>query len=174
MIHELWRSYLPSDHVSIPNTVYTRMAIGACVGQSLNAKCGLADASTSTEIRNESTRGLCSTPNPRGRVQITADPLQWNHRPSLHDARKTLIMATPFTVTQRLSHDFLFHFTTDYIRWPDGPGVCAKIFRSLRLNCSWKVIYHLCVLQKLATQSCITCHLVRKWARGIQVTVERC
>lgn len=35
------------------------------LGQSLNAKCGLADASTSSEIRNESNSKQYSTPKPQ-------------------------------------------------------------------------------------------------------------
>lgn len=40
-----WKGYLSSDRVSVPNIVYYNQNI---VGQSWNAKCGLADASTST------------------------------------------------------------------------------------------------------------------------------
>lgn len=41
-------------------------------GQCLNAKCGQADASTSSEIRNESRHQ--PTSNPRGQVQIHCGP----------------------------------------------------------------------------------------------------
>ena len=119
-----WRSYLSSDHVSVPNIVYTPMASRG-LGQSLNAKCGLADASTSMEIRSESTRRHYSTPNPRGQVQIRMDPLWLNHQPLLHNARKTFTVSQPHTF-----HSF-FHFATYHIHRPDRPGVC--VWKSVRL-----------------------------------------
>ncbi len=104
-------------------------------GQTLNATCGLADASTSTEIRNENTCRPSSTPNPRGQVQITVNPRWLNQQPLLHKARKNIFHH------QLVTFHFTLHSQTKDTRlvWFKS----ATTLKSVRLNCPWKVIYHL-------------------------------
>ena len=75
MTHHLWMKTL-SVQQSRQCPKYSSYLIGyPGLEQSLNAKCGVADASTSTEIRNYSPFRHYTALNPRGQVQITVDLL---------------------------------------------------------------------------------------------------